>query len=152
MQDIAQTPPRKREIAEEGTERPKAKQRATSAPPPHPEVEADDGDISDPEFSNLKSAFYSTPDHAYGATALEISIEFDAWEFQLDDFDITQVLNEALLVSKTAKRKIEVCERKLTPAEKEEFRKAKAKEWNSFVDNRVVELASRLGLDARRIV
>ena len=142
---------RKREATESSSEsRPKAKQRAASVPPLAKSMS--DEEISDEDFSNLDSAFYASPDHAYGAPAIEISLEFDAWELQLDDFDVNSILRHALLASKTTKRKLEVNERKLTPVEKDMFRAAKAKEWNSFVDNQVVELASRYGVDARRII
>ena len=43
-------------------------------------------------------------------------------------------------------------ERKLSGEERALFRKAKAKEWNSFVDNKVVEIASRAGIDPSRII
>ena len=144
------TPRRVREETTEPESRPRAKQRAISVPASIPVP--DDGELTEDEFSHLADAFFSTEDHSYGKNALEITIDFDTWEILSDDFNIQTVLKDAFATSQTAKRKIEVTERFLTSDEKLQFRKAKVKEWNSFVENKVVELASRLGVDAKRII
>ena len=50
------------------------------------------------------------------------------------------------------KKRIEINERTLDDTEKSLFRAAKAKEWNSWVANRVVQLLDGTGLDTRRVI
>ena len=65
---------------------------------------------------------------------------------------IRQKLQEALLTSQAKRMKVEVRERLLTDEEKLELREAKKGEWMSFVENNVVELALRSGVDPSRII
>ena len=144
---------RSRENDTEAEIRPRAKQRSQSVPQPPviPPFDKDSDLEDEADFCHLEEAFFSTPDHHYGKNAIEITIDMNTWDFN-EDYDIRQILEEAFATSKAAKRKVEVTERKLSGEERALFRKAKAKEWNSFVDNKVVEIASRAGIDPSRII
>ena len=67
-------------------------------------------------------------------------------------WDIDKVVRDCLVASNERKKRVEVRERYLSDAEKGEFRAAKNKEWGSFVNNEVVELATMSGVPAERII
>jgi hypothetical protein len=141
--------------------RPKAKQKPNSAPtmldgrsipvPGNTPEHSDEGMYTE-DYANIDEAFFSTPDHAYAGQAIEITLDVEAFEIGTKSFDLRKLLQEALATTQAARRKVEVKERFLTKDEKTEFRKAKAKEWNSFVDNCVVEIATSRGIDPKRII
>ena len=65
-----------------------------------------------------------------------------------------QVLEECLLVAtpKAKLRRVEVSYRKLSPGDKELFKKAMQKEWQSWVDNKVTSLCKSKGISLDRII
>lgn len=135
------------------------RKRAASLPPEdlQRKSETREQTPSDEEFTNLAEAFYNTPDHGYVKSAIEISFLVDVQELvgtltQAPDQYILQAFKEALLTSQAKRNKVEVKERHLTAEEKEAFRQAKTKEWMSFVDNNVGEIAMRAGIDPQRII
>ena len=109
---------------------------------------------SDEEFTNLSEAFYTTPDHGYVKKAIEIALEVDLAEVLESDgpHGLRQYIHDVFLTSNAKRKKVEVNERYLTLEEKRMFREAKKKEWMSFIENNVVELAVRTGIDPLRIV
>ena len=136
--------PRKRAVSV-----PSSRLQETDAPQPEP--------LGDEEFTNVKPAFYLTPDQSYARKAIELSFLVDLEEVlgsgnESPQDTLRQKLQEALLTSQAKRMKVEVRERLLTDEEKQEFREAKKGEWMSFVENIVVELALRSGVDPSRII
>jgi hypothetical protein len=137
----------------------KPRKRAVSVPSSRPQdlEEPQPEHLGDEEFTNVKPAFYLTPDHSYARKAIELSFVVDLEEVldlgnESPQDTIRQKLQEALLTSQAKRMKVEVRERLLTDEEKQEFREAKKREWMSFVENNVVELAQRSGIDPNRII
>jgi hypothetical protein len=108
--------------------------------------------MSDTDFLNVHEAFFQTADHEYDKLAIHIEIDVDEHEMLQDGLFARDLLQQVFLTSTAKKRRVEVREKRLTAAEREMFRQAKSKEWASFIDNNVVELACSKGIDPARVI
>lgn len=85
---------------------------------------------------------------------LEVSIDIHPEDITDNPLCLWSVLDECLIAapSKAAKRRVEVSLRKLNEGDKKLFEKAMQKEWQSWVENKVMSLTKRHGIDPERII
>ena len=108
-----------------------------------------DGEPSD---HSQEAWFTESLEHDYEGTSIGLSFDVELDEIQ-DEMSVCYLIRElAFNASMARKRAVEVSERRLNPEEKEMFRVAKAAEWSQWVNNDVVELISRYGIDPKRII
>ena len=86
-------------------------------------------------------------------TVLEVSIDVVPEDITKNPLCLWTVLEECFpVVPKAKQRRVEVSFRKLSPAEKELFKKAMLKEWNSWIENKVTALCKAKGIPQERII
>eukprot|EP00438_Fugacium_kawagutii_P012099 Skav209448 [mRNA] locus=scaffold2199:144696:152896:- [translate_table: standard] len=85
---------------------------------------------------------------------LEVSFDITPGDITDNPLCLWTVLDECLAVASTkaTKRRVEVSLRRLNSEDRALFDKAMQKEWQSWVENRVVSLCKRHGVDAERII
>ena len=85
-------------------------------------------------------------------SVLEVSLNVCRDDISGDHLCLWHVLDECLQVStpKAKLRRVEVSYRKLSPSDKELFKKATQKEWQSWVDNKVTSLCKKPGYFTRK--
>jgi hypothetical protein len=85
---------------------------------------------------------------------LEVSIDIHPEDISDNPLCLWSVLDECLVAapSKAAKRRVEVSLRKQNEGDKKLFEKAMQKEWQSWVENKVMSLTKRHGIDPERII
>ena len=108
--------------------------------------------LGEPSDHSQESWFSESREHDYEGTSIGLSFDVELDEIK-DEMSTCYLVRElALNASMARKRAVEVSERHLTSDEKEMFRVAKAAEWSQWVNNDVVELISRYGIDPKRII
>ena len=87
-------------------------------------------------------------------SVLEVSLNVCRDDISGDHLCLWHVLDECLQVStpKAKLRRVEVSYRKLSPSDKELFKKAMQKEWQSWVDNKVTSLCKNRGISPERVI
>ena len=108
--------------------------------------------VGKPSDQSQEAWFTESQEHDYEGTSIGLSFDVELDEIQ-DEMSVCYLIRElALNASMARRRAVEVSERRLTAEEKEMFRVAKAAEWSQWVNNDVVELISRYGVDPKRII
>ena len=115
----------------------------TSVPedaPPH--IQSDDEGLI-AESNPIKSA-----------EVMEISIDITPEDITDNPLCLWSVLDECLQVAttKAAKRRVEVSLRKLSKEDRALFEKAMQKEWQSWVENQVMSLCKKRGVDPEKVI
>ena len=129
--------------------------RARSRTPPPPRESSFFGftDFPGEPSDHVHQSWYTdSAEHDYSGTS--IGLEFDVWLDEIQNEESIQHVVRDMCFNAAAvrKRNTEVNERYLTPDEKEMFRAAKGAEWSQWLNNDVVELISRSGIDPRRVI
>ena len=85
---------------------------------------------------------------------LEVSLDIHPSDITDNPLCLWTVLDECLSVApqKAAKRRVEVSMRKLSNEDQKLFEKAMQKEWQSWVDNKVMSLCKSRGIDPNKII
>ena len=88
------------------------------------------------------------------AEVMEISIDITPEDITDNPLCLWSVLDECLQVAttKAAKRRVEVSLRKLSNEDRALFEKAMQKEWQSWVENRVMSLCKKRGVDPEKVI
>ena len=88
------------------------------------------------------------------AEVMEISIDVTPEDIMDNPLCLWSVLDECLQVAttKAAKRRVEVSLRKLSQEDRALFEKAMQKEWQSWVENRVMSLCKSRGVDPEKVI
>ena len=110
-----------------------------------------------PEEMNLPEEVMSDDgDDGVPEEAMCCEIAFDVFQTDVvaDDKFLWKVLEECATVDARPgqKRRVEVSFRKLSPSDRERFRKAMHKEWQSWLENKVTTIAKSKGVPKSRII
>ena len=89
-----------------------------------------------------------------GAMCCEVSCDINPEDLKEDAFCLWEVLEECEEVPPKAaqKRRVEVSFKKLTPEDRARFQGAMAKEWQSWLENKVTMIVEAKGVDRARII
>ena len=130
----------------------KSRVRSRTPPPRESSFLSFSDFLGEPSDHSQEAWFTKSQEHDYESTSIGLSFDVELDEIT-DELSICYLVRElALNASMARKRAVEVTERHLTSEEKEMFRVAKAAEWSQWVNNDVVELISRYGVDPKRII
>ena len=85
---------------------------------------------------------------------LEVSLDIHPEDITENPLCLWTVLDECLVAAhtKTQKRRVEVSMRKLSEPDKKLFEKAMQKEWQSWVENKVMSLVKSRGIDPAKVI
>jgi len=114
----------------------------------------DDGGIGDKDYAHFTEYVdhYESPDLPEQSEGWEISFTVFEEDMKDPNFDIRNVVAQCFNTSEARKRGLEVKESLLSPKELECFKAARAREWGAWLDNEVIELASRHTVDPSRLM
>ena len=113
-----------------------------NGPPPH--IESDDEGLI-AEHGNVKVPTLDV---------LEVSLDIHPEDITENPLCLWTVLDECLVAAptKAQKRRVEVSMRKLSEPDKKLFEKAMQKEWQSWVENKVMSLVKSRGIDPAKVI
>ena len=96
--------------------------------------------------------YTSSREHDYNGTSIGLEFDIDLEEIR-DEESILFIIREICFSAAAAqKRRVEVSERSLDATKRQMFREAKRAEWSQWVNNDVIQLISRRGIDPKRVI
>ena len=157
-QDSLQSPPPSHAVdtVRHGSESSGARARSRTPsrnPPPREGSFWAYSDFQGQGSDHVEEGWYtSSREHDYNGTSIGLEFDIDLEEIR-DEESILFIIREMCFSAAAAqKRRVEVSERSLDATERQMFREAKRAEWSQWVNNDVIELISRRGIDPKRVI